>query len=520
MKLTLPARSEAPTIQLNTHRLTIVGANGAGKTRFSRALADSLGPQAFMLSALRAIYDRDDDPAPRPGSIDALYHEAVGRSALIRPDLRGEFERMTSLLVHEAVVDLMAARYQHVSEDEIAAPRLDIVVKQWQELFPANEILVEYGKLLVQSTDNGDAYSAGRLSAGERAVMYYLGASLLAPRSAVVFVESPEMFLHASVVRPLWDRIERLRPDCVFVYVTHDLGFAATRADSDIIWVRSCDAAAHTWQYELLPSAEGLPDDVYLAILGERKPVLFIEGDLTNSFDAKLYPLIFPEFTVKPLGGCDRVIEATRSFNGLRSIHNLDAFGIVDRDRRDDAEVAYLRKRRVLVPEVAEIENIFLLEDVVRVMAEQGHRRADHTFSRVRRNVLSLFEGQIKRQALEHTRHRLKKEVAHRVDGKFDNIAALERHMSELMLTINPRGIYRSFVKQFEGYLHAGDYASVLRVFNYKSMVSEVRVADLCGMRSSDKRSYINAVLRLLRTDTAAAATLRTAIRATFPGVQ
>lgn len=518
MKLTLPARTDAQALTVETRRLTVVGANGAGKTRFARALADSLGAQAFMMSALTALYGRDEaDGDSVRTSIDSLYRLAVLRSPLIRPDLHGQFERLTALLINEAVVDLMAAQYQGVTAD--TPPRLDTVVEQWQQLFPANKILIEFGKLLIYNTehDESDKYSAARLSDGERAVMYHLGASLLAPQGAVVFVEQPEMFLHASVVTPLWDRIERLRPDCLFVYVTHDLGFAASRTDSDIIWVRSCDAEAHSWQYERLPGAEGLPDDVYLAILGERKPVLFIEGDLTNSFDAKLYPLIFPEFTVKPLGGCDRVIEATRSFNGLRSIHNLDAVGIVDRDRRDTAEVDYLRRRKVLVPEVAEIENLFLLEDVVRIMAEVGHKNPDRAFSRVRQNIMHLFQSQLKRQALEHTRHRLKKEVAHRVDGRFDNIGALEQHIAEMLHTINPRDMYRRLVSRFSGYVKAGDYAAVLRVFNHKSMLVESHVAELCGIGPGDNRTYINAVLRQLRSDTAAARALRRALRAAFP---
>lgn len=521
MKLTLPPRGSDAALSLETRSLTVIGANGAGKTRFARAMADELADGAFLMSALRAMYERDAEDA-RSTSIDGLYRHAVEASALIRPDVRGQLDRLTALLVHETVVGLMADRYRPAPAD--ARPegrhadeyRLDTVIRHWQRLFPDNHILIEYGKMLVAGPDHADIYSAGLLSAGERAVMYYLGAAMLAPERAVVFVDSPEMFLHASVIRPLWDTIERLRPDCTFVYVTHDLSFAATRAGTEMIWVRSYDAERRTWEYDRLSAAEGLPDDVYLAILGERKPVLFIEGDGVNSYDAKLYPLLFPEFTVKALGSCDRVIEATRSFNALNSVHNLDAFGIVDRDRREAAEVAYLRTRKVLVPEVAEIENLFLLEPVVKVMARRGGRRPDQVFSRVRSNLMHLFSGQIKRQALEHTRHRLKKEVAHRVDGRFDNIAALERHVSELMLTINPRGIYQRLVREFEGYVRAGDYAAVLRVFNHKSMLTESRVAELCGLRGTDRKAFTGAVLDMLRTDSADAATVRDAVRATF----
>ena len=108
--------------------------------------------------------------------------------------------------------------------------------------------------------------------------------------------------------------------------------------------------------------------------------MLFIEGDSRHSYDARLYPAVFPECTVKPLGSCERVIEATRSFNAVQSFHNLAARGIVDRDRRTDSEVAYLRRRGVLVPDVAEIENLFLLEDVVKTVAGANGRDPEKAF--------------------------------------------------------------------------------------------------------------------------------------------
>lgn len=515
MKITLPPRSGAQPLTINERCITVIGANGAGKTRFARQIAQAAGDKAFNMSAIKAIYGRDDEDTSA-SSVDSLYHAAVAKSALIRPDIRGELNRVIALLINETATNLMAERF---SPDDMPADqksKLDTVISYWQRLFPENKILITYGRMLVNSTGNNDIYSTELLSSGERAVMYYLGAALYAPRNGVIIVSSPEMFLHASVVRPLWDHIESLRSDCTFVYVTHDLGFAATRTDSAAIWVRNCDNDTGQWDYERLTSPQSLPDDIFMAILGERKPVLFIEGDGVNSYDAKLYPLIFKEFTVKSLGGCDRVIEATRSFNGLRSIHNLDAFGIVDRDRRDLAEVKYLRGRKVLVPEVAEIENLFMLEDVVRMIAAINHRRPEQAFAKVRRNLLHLFESQINRQALEHTRHRIKKEVAHRVDGKFDNIAALEQHISEMILTINPQGIYQNLVNQFRSYVKSGNYAAVLRVFNHKSMLAETHVASLCGLPGDDKKTYISYILNLLARDTDEAETIRAAIRKAF----
>ena len=34
-----------------------------------------------------------------------------------------------------------------------------------------------------------------------------------------------------------------------------------------------------------------------MTLVGVRKPVLFIEGDARHSIDAKLYPLVFKDYT-------------------------------------------------------------------------------------------------------------------------------------------------------------------------------------------------------------------------------
>ena len=66
MGMKLPPRrgAQAPELPQEMRRLIIVGANGAGKTRFAARLASDHGPKAYCLSALRALYDRDyDDPS-------------------------------------------------------------------------------------------------------------------------------------------------------------------------------------------------------------------------------------------------------------------------------------------------------------------------------------------------------------------------------------------------------------------------------------------------------------------------
>lgn len=529
MILTLPPRIGGKPLVIDTEvlrHIVVIGANGAGKTRFANRLAADLGDSAFRLSALRALYSRESDTDTSANSINALYHRATTGASLLRPDLTGEFERMIGLMVNEEMLSLIENKYSGNGDrhnGKMPVTRLDRVMREWERVFPGNRVLVESGKMLFsrapagEGEPAGESYSPSRLSDGEKTVLYYLGAVTFAPRGGIIIVDSPGMFLHQSSIASLWNTIETMRPDCTFVYVTHDLQFASTRGQGCTLWVKDCDPARGEWDYDFLTSADAISDEVYLAIIGARKPVLFIEGDGIHSIDAKLYPLIFNDHTVKSLGGCDRVIEATRTFNSLRSFHNLNAFGIVDRDRRDEGEVSYLRKKQVYVPDVAEIENIFMLEPVIRTMARLGHRDPDEAFERVKRNIMHLFEADLRQQALQHTRHRMKKGVEHHIDGRFTNISQLEQHISELAGELRPREVYEELCREFRRYVRDDDYASVLRVYNRKTMLSESHVARHCGLKHDDKDTYIATVLNILTYNRRGSSEIRSAIRATFP---
>ncbi len=521
----LPTRTNgsAPKLPADVRQIVIIGANGAGKTRFTRAFAKELGPRAFGLSALNALYSRGQAPttptnptdAATP-SIDTLYADVARHGVLPSAEQTTQLDRLLGLLMHDEMLNLITYKVQHATDPSAALPatRLDKVIELWREIFPDNKILIESGKFLFTRGVDPEGYSALKLSAGEKAIIYYLGCVLYAPENGVLFIDSPEIFLHPSITSSLWNRLEQLRPDCTFVYTTHDLEFASTRTEATIIWVRDFDPQAMAWDYDLLPPQSGLNEELYMTIMGSRKPVLFIEGDGVHSIDAKLYPLVFKDYTVKSLGSCNRVIEATRTFNDLNAFHHLDSYGIVDRDRRDAQEVDYLRRKKVMVPDVAEIENILMLEEVVRAVAAYYRKNEDHVFQRVRKAVLGMFRADLRAQALQHTRHRVKRLVEYRIDGRFTNINMLEQHMADLPKELNPRGIYEKLCREFTGYSNAGDYQSVLRVYNQKSMLPGSNVAGLCGL--SGKDDYLKAIIAILREDGDAAARIRRAIMACF----
>lgn len=517
MNLSLPPKIDGlPSVVLeNVKQITVIGANGAGKTRFCQQIIKDCGDRAFIMSALRAIFP-ETRKNERNGSIDMLFDEADKGSPLFTSEANSEFEKVLFLLLHDEFLELLNFKAQAFDSDKVKLPvtKLDNVVRRWEEIFPKNKILREGGKLLFKSESGEDKYNSLRLSDGEKAVLYYLGCVQYACPNAVILIDDPGVFIHRSIMHVLWNAIEQMRPDCTFVYNTHDVDFAASRVDNTGIWVKSFDARKNAWDYEILDLDRGLSEEIYIDLLGSRKPVLFVEGDNTHSIDFKLYQLVFAEYTIKPLGSCNKVIESTRSFNDLAGFHHLDSHGIVDRDRRSEKEVEYLRNKKILVPDVAEVENIMLLPDIVKTVARRRKKDPTEVFYKVSQSIINMFKRECRQQALQHVRHRVKRDVEMHIDKRFSNINALEDHMMDLINEIRPRAMYEQLCRDFHEYIDKNDYLCVLRVFNQKSMLPACNVAGLCGFEKIEK--YINYVLYLLKEDGSDAEIIRRAIRRNF----
>lgn len=493
-------------------KTVILGANGAGKTRFTERLISDLGERAYRISILDALFDSGERRATGLGP-EAYFNREMMQSQTPIP--ANGFEMLLVQLMHDELTNLIGFKLARTTNPEatLRHTRLDTVISLWQEIFPDNRVLIDGGKFLFTRLMDSDKYSAVRLSEGEKAVFYHIGAITYAPHGSIIVVERPEMLLHPTISISLWNKLEQLRPDCRWVYTTHDVEFTASREGAEKIWVRECDTRRQIWEYEIF-NTSGIPDEVYMAIMGSRKPVLFIEGDGIHSLDVRLYPLIFKDYTVKSLGSCDKVIEATRTFNDLNSFHQLDSRGIVDRDRRDDKEVEYLRKRRIMVPEVAEIENIFLLEDVIKAVASELNHDETKVFNSVRKSIMHTFATEVETQALQHTRHRIKRMVEHRIDARFPDISTMEKHIQSLPGELNPREIYDSLLTQFRKLISSNDYAGVLKVFNWKPMLTQCNIAGLLGLESADE--YRDTVLDILRNETEAARRIRRAVSKCF----
>lgn len=520
MEIILPQKEnneERPRL-VNPHNITIIGANGAGKSRFGQEIERQYPGQTFRLSALNtessALQNRGDQE--EDNSISAQYNRLKEGSFNPTSTIITEFQKLQYLLQREEFVTLTRYKESMKSGENptLSLTRLDRTQAIWEKIFPQSRMICNDGELQMLSADDPNPYNAIRMSQGEQVVFYLIAATLFAVPDAIIIIEEPEIHLHRSIMNQLWDDIEQSRPDCTFVYLTHDLEFAASRGGGVRIWVKSYNAVRETWDYELIENQETFPEEIYLELLGSRKPILFIEGADNASIDIKLYPYIFPDYMVKPLGGCSKVIETTKAFAEMKGFHHLESKGIVDRDRRTLHEINYLKERNIFVPDVAEVENLLMLEEVVRTVARRMLQDENLVFEEVRKNVIALFDKDLDSQALLHTRHRLRRKIEYMIDRRLSTVEELAHHIETLTHDIDTHALYNAICQEFKEYIANGDYNSILRVYNQKGMLPQSKITHLCGLANKEK--YLSFVLSILKENRDDARVIRTAIQHCF----
>ena len=410
----------------------IIGANGSGKTRLAVYLEEQLGEKAHRIAAHRALsLNPNVDKIPEAKArqylsygismngisiTDRKYYRWDNKAPTI---LLNDFDRLLQYLFAQQN-NIAVENNQKLNRREKitnSKTKLDILQEVWERLLPLKKLHITADDIRVSSIGIESAdYSASEMSDGERAVFYILGQVLSANEDSILIFDEPELHIHKSIISNLWDEIEKLRPDCSFLMITHDIEFAATRvAKKYVIRNYYSDPA---WDISEIPDSE-LDEQTITLILGSRKPILFVEGEKT-SLDMETYRLCYPEWTVIPKGACKDVIQAVSSLRKLNKdmpILNIKCAGIVDRDTRDSSQIHELEEQGIKVLLCSEIENIFSLSSVVHeVLKIEGFNG----------NELNNKKEQFKGRLLDYIKNdlsddKLEKFVVKRIHRRIDN---------------------------------------------------------------------------------------------------
>jgi energy-coupling factor transporter ATP-binding protein EcfA2 len=368
---------------------------------------------------------------------------------------------------------------------------LDKLTQIWKSVLPQRDLVVDDAKFYSVFFRNGGEvkYSANQMSDGERAVLYLAAQVLCVPPGKTMIIDEPEIHLHRSIMNRLWKALEQSRPDCLFIYITHDTQFAAAHSHADKIWIKEYDG--QNWKLERL-TGNDLPEELVLDILGSRKNVLLVEGD-RGSYDTQLYSELYPEFLIIPCGSCTQVIARTKAFRNNPSLHDCEVYGIIDRDFRSEYEIEKYKDDHIFTINVAEVENLFIVEELIRLMAVHMGKEPDSVFETIKSYVIDerfarQINGQICEGAVAEIKYKL---MCAEISKKNDSEA--KASLNAVLAGIDYETIKQEQEAKFQAVLQNRSYADTIKVFNKKSVVSSI--GHFLGINDKE---YCSTVIALL----------------------
>lgn len=527
MDINLPKRKNTPDeiVLREVTSIVVIGGNGSGKTRFGSRLEENYSIEVHRISAQKSLsMPSEVSPKSKEKAEQEFWYggihdnkdwlKTIGKKNYrwgnnLNTFLLNDYEKLMVLLHTEEYEESLKYKEGLI---EKPVTKLDRIQKIWEETLPHRKIIKRAGIIETYPKDKPeDSYNASEMSDGERVIFYLIGEVVCAKPASLLIIDEPEMHIHKSITKKLWDAIEKERPDCTFIYLTHDIDFAVSRQNATRIWSKSYEGN-QIWDYEILDKESPIPEQVYLEILGSRNPILFIEGD-NSSIDFKIFEQVFPEYTTKPLGSCSKVFEATKSFNELNTFHHIESFGLIDRDRRTDEEIEYIRASGIWICKLAEVENLLLIENVVKTVAESMHKNPDEVFNQVKSNIVEFFRTQIELQATQHsisTVERVFKYATNQKDTKtFDE---LDTQLSRFWSELDYASIYEKAKKSFEDFVSTKNYLAILEVFNNKGLMANSKVSELCDLNTKNN-AYLNFVISLLKENSEKSLRIKNAVK-------
>ncbi|MDN6292942.1 MAG: DUF4435 domain-containing protein, partial [Tetragenococcus halophilus] len=467
----------------NNNSLIIIGANGSGKSKLGAWMERSDIENTHRVGAQRSLnFEEFISLKSHEQAQNLLFYGqekqentkggrwGYNRNKKDTTQLLNDYEYALSSIIArknnqndeylEECKEKDSTREQH---DKVPETVVDILKRIWQNIFSQRDIDFADSKvtaILRNGNEDDISYRGNEMSDGERVGLYLIAQCLSVPLNKTIIIDEPEIHLHRSIMNRLWNEIEKARKDCFFIYITHDTQFASGHRNSDKVWVKNYDGKK--WKLEkLTDNSNGLPEQLLLDILGNRKKVLFVEGE-SDSYDTKLYSEIYKDYYVVPCGSCTEVINRTKAMKRTPLLHHLDCYGIIDRDFRSDGEITALKNHNIYTLQVAEVENLFLVEELLEVVKQILNPGDNDKVEKIKKSIIEKrFANQKNKQICEAVVSELKYELSV-IDISSKNEDEVKQKLGEAYEAISYDSVRENIEEKFN---NANSYKEILKVF-------------------------------------------------------
>lgn len=460
--------------------LVLIGANGSGKSTFSRRIKNNIKSQfssfVAVIPAQKTFGIQNNNSIPLKAQAYTTFSQSHTHDKLFKEYnemglANSEFGQMINYLIaeHQEVANNTHKNHGTTGFKKDSS-KLENVIDIWQSII--THIKLDYdGQGNIQAkSDSGQEYSFMKLSDGEKNIFYCIASVLLVEKDGYVIVDEPENHLNMAIVNKLWDKLEKERSDCQFVYLTHNPSFAIGRTQAKILWIKKYTPPSN-WEYVEIPIDDILPQELIVELIGSKKNILFCEGQ-KDSYDYKLYSILFKNFTIIPTGGHRKAIDYCKAFNENNTLFNLGAIAIIDKDFYEDEEITAWNRSKIYTLDVMEVENILCDDEILKHIQLKVHASGED-YSSAKEQIFVKIQETKEKQAMEYTKFKTDK-ILNSLVGKSLNPEQLKEHLTNVINELSPQKFYDEHIQLLDEICTLKNYDGALKHYNNKGMLSFV----------------------------------------------
>lgn len=358
---------------LNT---VIVGKNGSGKSSFASFFKNSFSDNIVVIPAQKyLVYKPLNDHKSLTMNCEGLsliqgrdYISDLRKSEdvyNILSSIEDVFSNLITTFCNEEIKKGLNYYYKKSTEGTENS-LLTQVNNVLSNIIPGVQVQINSDCRCIDILKAGNIYNVNAMSDGEKVSLYYILHVILASEDSYIIVDEPETFLNTSVANRLWNSLEEIRPDCKFIYLSHNIDFIMSRKLAKLIWCVEY-TYPNNWVLKDVEFQDNLlPKELIISLLGTQKTILFCEGNVGEVSDYSFYSALFSDKVfVYPVGGHREVIQYVRKFNSSLLNGYYNAVGIIDHDFLSEETIDDYLKDKIFTLPFNEIEMALLCDELL-----------------------------------------------------------------------------------------------------------------------------------------------------------
>ena len=208
-----------------------------------------------------------------------------------------------------------------------------------------------------------------------------------------------------------------------------------------------------------------------------------------GSKDCQILEMLFPDYTITPVVSCIDVINYTKAFNKIPNT-NATAYGIIDRDYRTSEQLAKFESENVYSYDVAEIENLFLMEEFISAFAL--YKREPCDIEAIKNKVIGKLSSEKQIQVANYVSGQINHIFSEMRLSRGNSIDEVNQKFTEFIDQIDIDKLYNERETYIDDLISRKDYSQVINVYNNKGLCTIIE-------QELKIKSYYEKVLRYLQ---------------------